>query len=80
MPAGMVRPRASAVPQALRLRSGAPVGVWLAASALLGRPCPVDGPYPHICAIRLPGSRERLQRRECAAEHGKQDQPPEEAT
>lgn len=26
-------------------------GIWLAASRLLGRPCRVDEPYPHVCRI-----------------------------
>lgn len=27
----------------------APTGIWLGASHILGRPVPVDRPYPHVC-------------------------------
>jgi len=30
-------------------------GIWIGASYVLGRDVPVDGPYPHICAKRVPG-------------------------
>lgn len=30
-------------------------GIWLGASYALGRPAPVDEPYPHICQIRVAG-------------------------
>lgn len=65
MPAGGVRPRPSQVPQALRQRGGAPVGVWLLATALLHAPQPVDAPYPHVCGRRVLGR--PVARRECAA-------------
>jgi Bifunctional DNA primase/polymerase, N-terminal len=46
-------------------------GLWIGASHALGRPVPVGGPYPHICHTtvdgRMPGSRVRLNRRDCAA-------------
>ena len=48
-----------------------PRGVWLGASHALGRPVPVDEPYPHICGIdivgRMTGARYRLWRRDCGA-------------
>lgn len=44
----------------------APSGLWLAASALLGRPVSVDEPYPHVCGWMYPGG-ERITRRGCAA-------------
>lgn len=50
---------------------GVGVGLWLGASAVLGRPAPVDEPYPHICGTTLasPGTRAtvRLRARDCAA-------------
>lgn len=30
-------------------------GVWVGASYTLGRPAPVDGPYPHICTRTVTG-------------------------
>ena len=49
-----------------------PAGVWIGASYALGRPAPVDKPYPHICGITVPGRitpglTVRLWRKECAA-------------
>jgi len=44
---------------------------WLGASYVLGRPVPVDGPYPHICLVEVPGTMTgrlvKISRRECAA-------------
>lgn len=65
MPAGMVRPRASQVPSALTAVRDVPCGVWLGASAALGRPVPASEPYPHVCGGRV--GRLRLSRRDCAA-------------
>lgn len=46
-------------------------GVWIGASYALGRPVPVDGPYPHICTRtvtgRMTGQRLRIWRRDCPA-------------
>ncbi|WP_306345207.1 bifunctional DNA primase/polymerase [Rhizomonospora bruguierae] len=46
-------------------------GQWIGASHVLGRPVPVDGPYPHICATtvdgRMTGRRFRLYPRDCPA-------------
>lgn len=46
-------------------------GVWLLATAALGRPVPAAEPYPHICgsiAYGRPGGPEiRLRARDCAA-------------
>ena len=51
----------------------ASTGVWLAASAALGRPVPVDEPYPHIHGCRfvglMTGRLVRLGWRDCAACH-----------
>lgn len=82
MPSATVRPRPSQVPWALGRAPTGPVGVWLGASYVLGRPAPVSEPYPHICGMRRP-SGARIQERDCAAQHNKQDQqdqPPEEMT
>jgi hypothetical protein len=47
------------------------VGVWLVATAALGRDVPVDErPHPHVCGMTVAGrhGRERvLYRRDCAA-------------
>ncbi|WP_158566511.1 hypothetical protein [Micromonospora craterilacus] len=46
-------------------------GVWLVATARLGRPAPADEPYPHICGITVDATRRRdrfrLTRRDCPA-------------
>lgn len=34
--------------------------VWLGASRALGRPCPVDEPYPHICGTRIGTEHDRV--------------------
>ena len=48
-----------------------PVAVWLVASWALGRPVPVDEPYPHICrrvvAGRKTGQMVALTRKDCVA-------------
>ncbi|TDC33121.1 hypothetical protein [Micromonospora sp. KC213] len=47
------------------------IGQWIGASILLGRPVPVDGPYPHVCRLettgRMTGVYVRMDRRDCAA-------------
>jgi len=45
----------------------APARRWLLASALLGKPVPVDEPYPHICGVELASIRYRFTRRDCGA-------------
>ncbi|WP_420123880.1 hypothetical protein [Nakamurella sp.] len=46
-------------------------GRWIGASILLGRPVPVDGPYPHVCGSVLVGLMTgrpvRIGHRDCAA-------------
>jgi len=47
-------------------------GTWIGASYALGRPAPVDEPYPHVCGHTVygrvtPGIRVPLRRRDCAA-------------
>lgn len=37
----------------------APVGMWLAASRVHGRPVRVGDPYPHICHHRVPVAGQR---------------------
>lgn len=53
------------------MSADAPRGVWLGASYALGRPVPVDGPYPHVCHVKVIGTvtgvRFRTQQRDCAA-------------
>ncbi|MFG3709193.1 hypothetical protein ACGF7U_31305 [Micromonospora sp. NPDC047670] len=45
--------------------------LWIVAGAVLGRPVPVDGPYPHLCGVTYTETRSRkpyrYQRRDCAA-------------
>lgn len=41
-------------------------GTWLLASKLLGRPCRVDDPYPHICGS-VTADGKRRGRRDCRA-------------
>lgn len=47
-----------------------PARLWLLATRALGRDVPVDGPYPHVCWIPLPGVQTskagRLSPRDCA--------------
>lgn len=50
----------------------APMGVWLLATLVLGRPAPAAERYPHVCGAtttgRLPPHRPvRLRARDCAA-------------
>jgi hypothetical protein len=44
---------------------------WLGASYVLGRPVPVDEPYPHICRFEVPGTVTRrlvkVERGDCAS-------------
>jgi len=46
-------------------------GLWIGASYITGRPVPIHGPYPHICATtvtgRMTGQRFRTSRRDCPA-------------
>ena len=46
-------------------------GVWIGASYITGRPVPIHGPYPHICAATvtgpMTGRRLRVDRRDCPA-------------
>ncbi|RKN38472.1 hypothetical protein [Micromonospora endolithica] len=46
------------------------IGQWIGASVLLGRPVPVDAPYPHVCRMETTGrmtGHVRMERRDCAA-------------
>jgi hypothetical protein len=56
---------------ATRSTAAGTTGVWLAVSHVLGRPVPVDGPYPHLCNRPVTGTvtgREFVTRRDdCAA-------------
>lgn len=50
----------------------APRGIWLGASVVRGRPCPVGEPYPHIHYRTITGCTGRevlLLPKECAACH-----------
>ncbi len=46
-------------------------GLWLVATAVLGRPVPVDERYPHVCGVTVEATRSghpyRYLRRDCAA-------------
>ncbi|MFI6161712.1 hypothetical protein ACIA59_17415 [Micromonospora haikouensis] len=46
-------------------------GLWLVATAALGRPVPVAGRYPHVCGVTLHATRSgnpyRYGGRDCAA-------------
>lgn len=48
-----------------------PGAVWLGATLVLGRPAPVDEPYPHLCSLRFVsprnGERMWIGRKDCAA-------------
>lgn len=45
----------------------APRGIWLGASVVRGRPCPVGEPYPHIHGEVLPVTGRLMPRSGCAA-------------
>jgi hypothetical protein len=47
-----------------------PTGVWIGASYVLGRPVPVNEPYPHICGASVTG---RITGRSVTLRHGVRD-------
>jgi hypothetical protein len=45
-------------------------GVWVGASHVLGRPVPVDEPFPHVCGVDVTGTMTRRQFRLWARDCG----------